>query len=519
LKDRLNTPGFKSGNNGAPLVPRDVAVATILVWLWATNKDKFQQAFEKSGRIDVDPGCKWLIQAAVDTAVRALTLEIADSIARGEGPFSEPSASRKNQNVPKPANPPTMVEDAERANIARKVEIHTLMTINKALMSEVHIDEGANKAIPQFQSLAEYLDELRLCAFRSKCQERALLASLVARKATMTESFAHAYTSSVVRAGEAVGHGKLFEAVQDEETSVSSMMPYDIFTGEGDVWEDPCRPLSGFTSGLTGEELFRRAHARAMIQKSLRKLQDRNHIKGGTPSHGPYVDLSSCDSASGANSADGGVSPRPILRRKGTFLLEPPAPAGTGSAPAKSWSTYEPTHISIPLDWNPNYLENTPYGLYRFGERSRSLSLSVSSRSGEPRNIKKSKRSMIVTAPTVGFIQKADPDEKIPKSTREIIWADVAGIFQRVEVPKKSPTSKFGHGDKKPSKNIFAPYCRKIDSDPVYEDESDTEEDLSDETVLARHQVVLDEMKAKLSAFLEARNRVQNRRKSKASKS
>ena len=47
------------------------------------------------------------------------------------------------------------------------------------------------------------------------------------------------------------------------------------------------------------------------------------------------------------------------------------------------------------------------------------------------------------------------------------------------------------------------------------EEESDEEEDLSDESVLARHQIVLDRMKEKLSAILEARKKQQDRKKTK----
>jgi len=46
------------------------------VWLWNYHEDEFQVAFTKSGRIDVDPTCKWLVQAAVDASIRALTAHI-----------------------------------------------------------------------------------------------------------------------------------------------------------------------------------------------------------------------------------------------------------------------------------------------------------------------------------------------------------------------------------------------------------------------------------------------------------
>jgi len=54
---------------------KQVVAAIVLIWLWVQHKEIFQRAFAKSGRIDVDPECKWLIQAAVDTATRALAAE------------------------------------------------------------------------------------------------------------------------------------------------------------------------------------------------------------------------------------------------------------------------------------------------------------------------------------------------------------------------------------------------------------------------------------------------------------
>jgi hypothetical protein len=148
--------------------------------------------------------------------------------------------------------------------------------------------------------MISYLDESRKCCLHSKSQERALLAALISRKATMSLPFSHAYASSMVRAGEAIGHGELFEVVQNEEVNASTMIPYDVFTDESGAWEDPYRPIEGYTQNLSGDDLMRRAHARAMIQKSLKKLQDRHNIRGGTPNPGPYTDPPS--SASGANS-------------------------------------------------------------------------------------------------------------------------------------------------------------------------------------------------------------------------
>jgi len=544
LKDKLNTPGFRSSNNGGsgtPIVPRDLVVAVILVWLWANHEDCFQQAFKKSGRTDVDPGCKWLIQAAVETAVRALALEIAESIAKGEGPFAD-SMRRGQYKMPSTSSIET--------DSTKKLEIHTATIVNKALNAEFRIDSRVDRVIPQFQHLIEYLDEARVCALKAKAHERTLLANLIARRATMTESFSHAYTSSIVRAGEVFGHDDVFDVVQDEEVQVCSLMPHDIITGEEDYWEDPCKPEDGFAPSLAGDDLMRRAHARAMIQKSLRKVQDRNHIRGGISGYGPYVDPSTNRTgppSGGSTPRDGGKSPRDRgLKRRSSSFVDTPIPAGSGSAPAKSWSQYDPTHVSPPLEWNSGHSENTPYGSHRVGEQVRSLSIALSARSGEPRSHKKARRgssssglsvpAAASTAAAAALDKPLDPSEAgFPKSTREIDWADIAGIFQSVELPRKSLPDKTGHGhggtDKKSgdgqqasAKNIIAPYCRKFDPDAFLaeieeeaggsgESSGSEEEDLREDSILSRHQVVLDEMKAKLTLFLEARKRQQDRRK------
>jgi hypothetical protein len=121
--------------------------------------------------------------------------------------------------------------------------------------------------------------------------------------------------------------------------------------------------------------------------------------------------------------------------------------------------------------------------------------------------------SMSVESTVSAGLDSTDGDTTNLRSTREIEWADVAGIFQNVELPNKSKASA---QEKPASRTIIAPFCRRVDNEPVAEDESDTEEDLSEETVLTNHQTVLDDMKAKLSAYLETRKEQQERRKLKS---
>lgn len=368
--------------------------------------------------------------------------------------------------------------------------------------------------------MLSYLDECRKCSLHSKSQERALLAALIARKATMSLPFSHAYASSMVRAGEALGHGELFEVVQNEEVHVSTMIPYDVFTDETGAWEDPCRPIEGFTQNLTGDDLMHRAHARAMIQKSLKKLQDRHSIKGGTPNPGPYteppgtgsgVNTESSKSPTGSNAS---TTPRGSWLKRRSSFSEPPIQPGTGSAPAISWSLYDPKHYSAPLIWSAG--DNGPYGRHNKNSRPRSLSLSqgyaklVGGKSSRGKGV--SGRAMSVSIPE--RTKKEDAGGML-QSTREIAWTDVAAIFQPVQLPGMSQAKKESEAEAAPRKGtIFAPFVRKVElSSHNSESDSDEEEDLSDESVLARHKVVLDEMKEKLTAMLEARKKTQEERR------
>ena len=331
----------------------------------------------------------------------------------------------------------------------------------------------------------------------------------------MSLPFSHAYVSSMVRAGEAVGHGEIFEIVQNEEVQVATNIPYDIFNDESGAWEDPCRPIpEGFTQGLTGDDLMRRAHARAMIQKSLKKLQDRHGIKGGTSHPGPYVDPP--NPASGATSDSSktyntGASTTPRGSFKRRSFSEPPVQAGTGSAPATSWSLYDPKHYSSPWLWKAEAAENSPYGSHGKDQRPRSLSVSQGTgKAGGKSGRGKLARSMSILEPT-----KPDKDDGMRQSTTEIAWKDVANIFQEVELPGSAATQKEKEAKTAlRQKTIFAPFVRQVElTFNDVDSESDDEEDLRDETVLGRHQLVLDRMKEKLAVVFESRKKTQERRK------
>jgi hypothetical protein len=523
LKESMSSSSLKNASSsGSPLISRDVVLATVLVWLWLNHQGTFQDAFQKSGRLDVDPDCKWIIQAAVDAAVSALVREVSEQTTKGTGPFAEAFGAKKKAATPKQVSPSSTAPETENntAETAKQVEVYTAMTVSRALVDSLTISQQLDWAVPHFQALTEYLDEARMCALRVKSQERTMLANLIARKATMNEAFSNAYTSAMIRAGEVIGQDKLFEAVQISELSISSMLPHDILTGEGDAWEDPCKPDNGYTDGLTGNDLMRRAHARAMIHKSMKKLQDRNNVRGGVPDYGPYVDPSVAATVPTVQVRfDGSMSPRVDSKKRRPSLSDLMVPSGTGSAQARTWSTYEPKHVCEALDWRPNLVENTPYGLHRRGEVVRSLSVSLSSRSGEPRNTKKTKRAMNALSPPFPSQVLDTPvkdDSSLPRSTQEINWAEVAGIFQKVELPKKSaPVQALQDDQPAVARSILAPSCRIVDTVAMEDGESDTEEDMTDETVLAKHQVVLDIMKEKIKQFLEKKKEQQQDRRRK----
>ncbi len=540
LRERLTNLSLKVPGNVACLpLPRDAVAAVILVWLWANHEINFQDAFKKSGRIDVDPDCKWLIQTAVDTAVRELSADVTDSMTKGETVYADKSAPKKNL-APKAVQVQGSAEIERSKSLAsQKLELRTVSVVSKALMVKLHIDPFANKCIPNFEQAIAFLDESRVGALRAKAQERVMLANFLAKKTTVSELFSHAYVSAMVRAGEALGHDKLFEIVQNEELLVSTMIPYDVFTDDNGEWEDPCKMDTGFIPGASGEELIRRAHARAMFHKSLRKLQDRHNIRGGVSDHGPYAD--GTDASREANVTKASITPshtRVGLKRRHSFS-EPPPPPGTGSAQAPSWAVYQPQHVSEPLDWQLHLLENKPYGRHRRGNDDRKYSFSFGGARGG--SSKKARNSDATdNMPSADFIKVKEDEsaDSIPKSTFEIKWGDLAGIFQRVELPRarRSSSSRHlkkseSHDDNKSSKprTIFAPFCRPItdisdlerqlaESTPKDHEEEDEEEDISDETVLAHHQLVLDEMKAKIQAYMEAKKNQKEQKRMRMSK-
>ena len=117
-------------------------IAAILVWLWAQNKRSFQRAFAKSGRIDVDPECKWLIHTAVDASVRALMLDIADAVSRGGSMASALGAGRNKGPTSSSKTGGQVSSEADRqSGSSTFVDVHVASIVSQALMAQFCIDE------------------------------------------------------------------------------------------------------------------------------------------------------------------------------------------------------------------------------------------------------------------------------------------------------------------------------------------------------------------------------------------
>jgi hypothetical protein len=138
VKDRLNAPAFKnSGVCSIPALSRDVIVAVILLWLWQNQEDSFQRAFSKSGRIDVDPECKWFVTAAVDKAVSALAAEVTELSSRSNKPLAAALLAHKNKSS---IGQKGGEADSFSATSTR-IDLLAAAIVSKALNSGLIIDE------------------------------------------------------------------------------------------------------------------------------------------------------------------------------------------------------------------------------------------------------------------------------------------------------------------------------------------------------------------------------------------
>jgi len=431
------------------------------------------------------------------------------------------------------------------------------VAVCRALNVEFAIDAEMDSALPNLDTLLSDVHGSRSKVSELRAVERALLCTLLSRNVTASESFANVYVHNMVRAGEAIGHERMCDMIQSYEgenidgsnlameCGISTLLPYDIIVDDQGWWQDPGRFEGGFTPGLTAQELLRRAHARAQIQRSLFKIQEKHGIKGGAKSAGVYGEPA-------ASTAQAPISPaaRGVKRK---FLL--------AQEVNQSNSFSHPPHYSAPLVIDTDDIENTPYGRYesKSSSRGRSLSRTSFSSGKRPRggggggasssaasaspphqqNVSSTSISTAAVAAASASLMTPTKDASLDQNpsspwkyihTRPIDWRDVVGQFQPVSLPGElqhqqhlggEDCSGGGSSGSKGNKNdkgeqlvhIFAPVFRKlvgseITGDNVEEnapqvEDGDSEEDISDNAVLARHQEVLDLMKKKLDVVME----------------
>ena len=381
------------------------------------------------------------------------------------------------------------------------------MRIEKKLPFRSHffsLHPEKDASFPLLDELHGLLQKLRTDALRARTQERVLLAAVASRCGNMSEAFSNSYVSAIVRAGEALGHENMCEFVQNEECQASTMVPYDYFHDNAGVWEEPCRPVStGYHTPVTGSELLRQAHARSVIQQSLRNLQGRLRLKGGVADGGPYSRAlaSSSGGGAGGSHASGGHGPPtptssipPIPRTHSGGLKRKSSSfdfgggGGGHAAHGGAESVFNPDHVIEPMAWNPDDVAHCPYGLH---DRDARAGVSVG-----------------------GDAEDAEDDDDEPslarrtRSSHEIEWEEVANMFFHGGSTRSIDTD-FAAGGLLGKKQIFAPEIRPFDPtslDGLQNDGDDSDEDISDETMLRRHEKVLEEMKVKIDEALARRS-------------
>ena len=139
-------------------------VAAIVVWLWNSHEDAFQRAFVKSGRIDVDPTCKWLVHTAVDESMRAITAYLTDVGAAGEQQRNDPS----NFSIGFASAYVVSKALTSQSCLDRTTVSDSIVTCRSSATSKTHSSNCLqDSALPNFHELTKFLDECRLVALHS----------------------------------------------------------------------------------------------------------------------------------------------------------------------------------------------------------------------------------------------------------------------------------------------------------------------------------------------------------------
>eukprot|EP00980_Cylindrotheca_fusiformis_P002610 scaffold618_cov130-Cylindrotheca_fusiformis.AAC.14 len=145
LKERISSTAMKNNSfSNIPASSREVIVALILLWLWRHHEDCFQKTFAKSGRIDVDPECKWLINAAVDRSVLALSQEIGKPGSPLSVAFTQ--AKSKGSSAQKAVH----TGDTDRPQgKTTKVDLISASVVSRSLLAGTRVDD---KVVRLFQA-------------------------------------------------------------------------------------------------------------------------------------------------------------------------------------------------------------------------------------------------------------------------------------------------------------------------------------------------------------------------------
>lgn len=443
-----------AGSSTSATALREAIVAIISIWLWTEHKNCFNQNIVESGNNGAGPSYNSLVNLAIDLSLSALA-NFSDS---------HPSGKCSGQTNETPTE--------QIAAIA-----------SKSLASQVFFDYRTDASFLMIEDLVKLLDSLRTDALRAKTQERVLVAALVSRCGNMTEAFSNAYVSSIVRSGVALGHENVCEMGQDEACRASTLLPYDYFHDNFGVWEEPCRPIAGYHAAVGGDELKRQAHARSLIQKSMLRLQHRLGLKGGISDGGPYYTAAS--TARLFTPSTSAAVPQLVKTPSGSLKRRDSTVGVSGPGD----DDFNPDHSVEPMLWNPDDLAHLPYGEHEFG--------------GKPMC------SLV--------INDASSTAQYP-STQELEWEDVANMFFHGGSTRSIDIDyDFGSQDQLGKKKIYAPFVQPFDISSITQksetgQEHYSDEDISDKTVLQRHQNGLDEMKMKLNEALESRKLLSQQR-------
>lgn len=470
LADKRTHVGILVGDDKFASDTREMIVALISMWMCVEQKDLVNGILSsENGGSPAHSELEWLTTSAIGESLSAIA------------PFlnSLSSATRDEQMK------------------------QVVLVVGKALTTEVFVSERQNAALPLMEELIKLLDSLRTDALQAKTRERVLLAALVSRSSNMTEAFSNAYVSSIIRAGEALTHEDVCEIVQDTDVRASTMLPFDYFQDNAGVWEEPCRPEQGYHSGLSGIEMKKEAHARSLLRKSMKRLQDQLGLKGGILDGGPYYPLAPTIPST-PTTPTGPSLMRSIsgsAKQKGPGDYAPPDAA------------FNPGHFVPPMNWNINNVSNLPYGQYSLD------SMQYSSVGDILTDEKRKEYQANQKNSSISLAQKF-------RSTHEIKWEDVANMFlhggnsRQIDINSVLTAEQGPLGADDPAnagkKKIYAPFVEPFNVSSleaiVPNEEDSDDEDISDETIIKAHQEVLDEMKLKLDAALEKRKQLTQQR-------